>query len=200
MGTPYTRSISPLGVSWDYVFIHSCTYKYPPPILSKSLEYSALRRHPGIPLSSLCFSSPFFKRRERNSSFVTRSPLAQIACQVRSRVFQSSSVTRIARSLFRGSPDLGLAMLTLLFKGLAHDLETQHNNILVKNLGVSSYTLGVVLAGLCFGLDENVNERFSSHTRTLRVRAGTPNLHPTSSLRALDGRTGEADGTRKRRI
>ena len=200
MGTPYTRSISPLWVSWDYVFIHPCTYKYPPPILSKSLEYSALRRHPEIPPSVFCFSSPFFKRRERNSSFVTRSPLAQIACHVRSRVFQSSSVTRIARSLLRGSPDFGLAMLILLFKGLAHDLETQHNNILVKNLGVSSYTLGVVLAGLCFGLDENVNERFSNLTRTLRVRAWTPNLHPTPSLRVLDGRTGEADGIRKRRI
>lgn len=144
MGTPYTRSISPLGVTWDYVFIHSCTYKYPPPILSKSLEYSALRPHPGIPPSVLCFSSPVFKRRERNSSFVTRSPLAQIACHVRSRVFHSSSVTRIARSLFLGSPDLGLAILTLLFGWFIPSCSTPDNKILAKKVAMSSSSQNVV--------------------------------------------------------
>jgi hypothetical protein len=89
-------------------------------------------------------------------------------------------------------------MLTLLFKGLAHDLEAQHNNILVKNLGVSSYIPGVVLVVLCFGLDENVNERFSNPTRTLRVPAGTPDLLPCRGIILAEGEKKDVNTTKRR--
>ncbi|MBA7616293.1 hypothetical protein ES703_23589 [subsurface metagenome] len=120
------------------------TYEYTPPILNDDLKETALRPYPRTPPSSLCFSSPVFKRRERNSSFVIRSPLAQIACHVRSSVFHSSSVTRIARSLFLGSPDLGLAIITLLFSWLIPNSSTPDNKILVKKVGMSSSPPNVV--------------------------------------------------------
>ncbi len=84
------------------------------------------------------FSSPAFKRRERNSSLVILSPLAQIACQVRSRVSHNSSVTRIARSLLRGSPDLGLAIRALLSGcSILHPI-IKYIKILIQNHRMSS--------------------------------------------------------------
>jgi len=99
---------------------------------------SGAEGQPVIPPCDLWVWSPDFKSRDRNSSLVTRSPLAHIACQVLSSVFQSSSVTRIARSLFRGSPDLGLAMLYLLFDWFFLNSLITTNKIIVEKTAMSS--------------------------------------------------------------
>lgn len=99
------------------------------PYLKKTLCYAP---------EDLWPSRPTLSSRERNSSFVILSPLAHIECQVLSRVSHNSSVTRIARSLLRGSPDRGLAIVALLSGCTNSHPNTNHKKILVQNLHMSS--------------------------------------------------------------
>jgi len=83
-------------------------------------------------LSDCCSFRPVSRRCDRNSSLVVLVPPAHTACQARSRVSHNSSVTLIARSLLRGSPDLGLDIVSLLIKRFKPDFFYPYINILEK--------------------------------------------------------------------
>lgn len=155
--------------------------------VSETLPYVLFMENYAPP-EDFWFSSPVFKRRERNSSFVILSPLAQIACQVRSRVSHNSSVTRIARSLLRGSPDLGLAIRALLSGcSVLHPI-IKYIKILIQNHHMSSVIPRLSNCGRCDFRSYPKNNKSDN-----RLKFRHLHLNPVLKSRA-------ANGNRKKRF